>query len=1542
MSNRSPLRRPMRTMLAIAIAASTSVVVPLAAPSAHAATSVSGTVTNEADDGLLALVNFCNDALGCEFTFTDANGDYAIALGDAVWTAEFTELSGGGYQPEFWNGAYREEDATPIDTTAGGAFTVDIVLQPLAVAHGTLTLPGGAPVASTNIRFCPTDTTQSCTFTLTEADGTFSTPLTADTYTIRFFGGSSAHHPLYWDGRISEALADPAMIVPATTPTFDGELQALPTISGTVRNQFGETVPDTRVGLCNVALTFCRNVTTGADGTYLQIVPPDVYTAEFRSLDQSHLLEFWQDQPAIDTATPIDVSDGADAQIDPTVQKKSSFSGTVTDAVGGSVEDLPVVACRVSVNACFYGQIEADGTYTLPVDDDTFTLRFGGSDFGGPNPSHRQEWFDDELIGAAGQQITMANGETFIADAVLATAIELSGTVTDDDGGAPLEGVGVTACDLASVCESATTAADGTYTLDAFGENSYLVDFDGSSLGYNSEFYDDSADEAGALRVVTTSGVDATGVDAGLTGSATIGGTVTEIGVGPVEGVQVNVCESAYDLACPWFPTASDGTWSATVSAGTYYVRFEAGFLNLGSKYYDDTYNPNEAAAITVDFGDDVTGTDAQLERVGIVRGTVINDQLDPLEGIEVRVCPLPVAFPCLTATTLADGQWASITDPGPTYVSFSDPTGVYPTITYDQRYQGFNAVEVTPNGIFSNIDALMSRPGFVSGRVTNSLGEGIENVEVTISGSAFFGNFFTAADGTYLLETNVGTDRRLDFEHPDYVAGEISNVDVFAATETTGQDIVLIGSGKISGVVTDAAGTPLPGINVFSCVFTCVGNATTDANGVYLLNSVPESDDGDRSVGAFDLSGTFARVYYEDAIDADSATPVAVAAGQTTTGIDLVMRAASSVSGSVQLPNGTPAETVQVELCLVDGGGCLFASTDASGDYEVTGVSPGTYRVRFDPAPPHAPTYYGDVVLIAEASELSVGAGSTTTGIDATLVLGGSISGRVTDASGGGLFFTQVYPNACSASTGQCLAGPLFDGDYEIEGLAPADDYVVRFLNETSWITEWYCDANSADDAVPVTVASGGTTLGIDASMQRDGDPDHDTCDQDGDTVLDPIDNCVAESNVQQSDLNGDGEGDACDNDDDGDNVPDTVDNCPVDANGLQEDLDGDGDGDACDPSDDRVVFDTFTPSRFADSRNQPTFDGLFRSTGPRQGGTVWEIQIAGRGDVPDDADAAVLNVTVLGAVGPGFATVHPCGDVPNASSVNYAPGQVEPNELIAKLSPDGAVCVFTKTTAHVIVDVVGAATDSPLTTSAPSRFADSRDQPTVDGLFRDTGPRPAGSVWEIDIAGRGEVPSDATTAVVNLTVTGGTGPGFATVYPCGDVPNASSLNYDVGITRPNELITKLSPTGTICVYTLTDVQVIVDVGGHLTDGPGYTALTPARYADSRNQPTIDGLFRNTGPRQGSTTWEIDITGRGDVPDGATTVVANLTITGGAGPGFATVHACGTLPTASSLNYGPGITRSNELITKLSATGTICVYMLADAHVIVDIVGHT
>jgi MYXO-CTERM domain-containing protein len=86
----------------------------------------------------------------------------------------------------------------------------------------------------------------------------------------------------------------------------------------------------------------------------------------------------------------------------------------------------------------------------------------------------------------------------------------------------------------------------------------------------------------------------------------------------------------------------------------------------------------------------------------------------------------------------------------------------------------------------------------------------------------------------------------------------------------------------------------------------------------------------------------------------------------------------------------------------------------------------------------------------------------------------------------------------------------------------------------------------------------------GLDNDCDGDADEGLD-CDEDGDGVPQPQDNCPGLRNPDQADADGDGIGDACE-DEDGDGRSNLEDNCPGAANADQADSDGDGIGDACD----------------------------------------------------------------------------------------------------------------------------------------------------------------------------------------------------------------------------------------------------------------------------------------------------------------------------------------------------------------------------------------
>ena len=108
-----------------------------------------------------------------------------------------------------------------------------------------------------------------------------------------------------------------------------------------------------------------------------------------------------------------------------------------------------------------------------------------------------------------------------------------------------------------------------------------------------------------------------------------------------------------------------------------------------------------------------------------------------------------------------------------------------------------------------------------------------------------------------------------------------------------------------------------------------------------------------------------------------------------------------------------------------------------------------------------------------------------------------------------------------------------------------------------------------------------------------------------------------------------------------------------------------------------------SISPERVYDSR-RPGFTPLSRFQ-------VRHVEIPAN-VVPDNATAAVVNLTAANAVRPGYMTAFPCGEpVPNASNVNFLAGEARAVGAIVGLGQGRTFCVVADTTVHVIVDVSG-----------------------------------------------------------------------------------------------------------------------------------------------------------------------------------------------------------------------------------------------------------
>jgi glucose/arabinose dehydrogenase len=242
--------------------------------------------------------------------------------------------------------------------------------------------------------------------------------------------------------------------------------------------------------------------------------------------------------------------------------------------------------------------------------------------------------------------------------------------------------------------------------------------------------------------------------------------------------------------------------------------------------------------------------------------------------------------------------------------------------------------------------------------------------------------------------------------------------------------------------------------------------------------------------------------------------------------------------------------------------------------------------------------------------------------------------------------------------------------------------------------------------------------------------------------------------------------------------------------------------------------------------------------------------------------------------------------------------------------------------------------------TSLTPARILDTRD-----GTGGIAGPVGSSATIDLQITGRGGIPSAAVSAVaMNVTVTQPTASGFLTLFPSGTPrPLAANLNFDPGKTVPNLVVAKLGAGGRVSMFNSAgNTHVVFDVAGWYSDaGAGNDGrlqpLTPARILDTR-VGTGGGVRLQPGA-----SLDMQVSGQGGVPSSAAkAAVLNVAATGTTASGHLTVFPTGEpRPLASTVNFNAGDTVSNRMMAKLGAGGRVTAFNSAGStDVVVDVGG--
>ena len=409
--------------------------------------------------------------------------------------------------------------------------------------------------------------------------------------------------------------------------------------------------------------------------------------------------------------------------------------------------------------------------------------------------------------------------------------------------------------------------------------------------------------------------------------------------------------------------------------------------------------------------------------------------------------------------------------------------------------------IPVTATNGVQTANADLPLPATLKGRVTNSGGTAIADVDVTAytwnadweeweeynsTTTDASGNytFASISPGTYRLSAGGGEYTRTYYPNATTIAVGQDVVVGEAATVTA--NFTLRKGATVSGVVKSAAGAALADASVSLYRYDTTyeywdqfASSTTDATGAYRFGGLAA---GSYRVGAYATG--YEQRYFPAATSVESASDVVVAVeGAATANFSLPVT--KVLSGTVTA-GGTAAANADVDLYREVNGEYNWAdstSTSATGAYSFE-VSSGTYKVVFS-KDKYLPQWWNNKETEESATPVVVSTGNVG-GVNAALVLGGVVTGVVRGPGGAALANAQVrllVPDPDSDTGWSRMSSQTTDatGRYSFDGLRTGR-YALWF-SAPGMVSEYHANVYDEVDATPIQVTQAATTT-VDAAL--------------------------------------------------------------------------------------------------------------------------------------------------------------------------------------------------------------------------------------------------------------------------------------------------------------------------------------------------------------------------------------------------------------------------------------------------------------------------
>ena len=976
---------------------------------------------------------------------TDSNGFYSLtALYPGSYKLYFRFHSGenSSYAPQWYNGQPDADHANSVSVSNGQVTSgIDAALAVGGQISGIVTAAqGGVPLENVLVQVyaasepaCPpASLCSSRAFAYTNSSGEYTlTGLETGNYIVSF--SSHDYLTLYYDNRSEWLGADFIHVVLGqTTGNINAALSPAGSITGHVTDADGGAplagvhvyAFDNRnaAEVCYDCPSYVSMDQTDATGAYsLSGLPTGEYYLKFET--QGYFSSYYNDRAGLFEADPVSVTaPQTTGGIDAALTLGGRITGRVTASMGGAPlagMDVYVFNSPVNSSSGLVAQAltDANGDYSVsPLQAGQYYVGFVSSQY-------RQTYYNNKFTLSAADAIPVALGQTTAGiDASLDALGKISGTVTDADGGAPLEGVSVLVAqwidgNYGGIKNHAFTNSTGQYVVAGLEPGVYSLEF--YRGGYLPSYYNSKDNWSAADKISVDYNTTVEPVDAALSTGGEISGQVTAAeGGAPLENAEVcaAVSRNSYGYAC----AQSDGAGQYLITglaAGTYYLHFTA--VGYASSYYNNHPTAAQADPVTVTLGQVTANIDAALGLGSRIRGRVTSaEDGSPLAGITVDAWFKDSDLHEARAVTDPQGNYTlSGLDAGKYTVQFLPPEEsdyISQYFSGKSTLMAATPVAVGANTTTDHVDASLARGGRISGTVTSQSGLPLQYVDVqatylsTSCGQPEWiqaGWAETDANGQYTIRKLPTGTYQVGFwpqSSSSLYLGEYynDNVSVTAPQTTGGIDAALRKGGAVMGRLTasDTGRAVTASLSLF-------GNQSywtysDPYSGVFQVGGL---EPGSYRLYIYPWDSPYAPEFYDQKNTLTSADTIDIASGEVVSGLNLTVSPGGRFTGQVTAAGGGgPLPDVWVLVYNSEGLDMASGYTDSQGYFATSRLSSGSYRLEFRPdgsaAADYLDVYYDGKSTLDTADPLDLTAPADTV-VNASLDLGGAISGHVRDA---------------------------------------------------------------------------------------------------------------------------------------------------------------------------------------------------------------------------------------------------------------------------------------------------------------------------------------------------------------------------------------------------------------------------------------------------------------------------------------------------------------------------------------------------------------